>query len=260
MMIRRFFSQALLYHKGRTAAFHPLEFLCFDAGYPLVTLVFYCLLASYTFHTTDLTHWVVGNAFLMCTNTCVFQLGGIFSSERYFGRLRSIVAAPCGKLSLVLASGVFPTLLASLSVLGGFVVGGLVFGVDFSGLNLGLAAVTILCAMAAATGFGLFLAVLGLLTDSMHLVLNVVSYLLMIFTGAQFPVSQLPPAGQLLAQLLPLTRSIQAMNLLFTPHSSALAPLLVGELCVAAVYVLLAWAIFRMAETVCRKNGTLDLF
>lgn len=259
-MIRRFFSQAFLYHKGRTAAFHPVEFLCFDAGYPLVTLVFYCLLASYTFHTTDLTHWVVGNAFLMCTNTCVFQLGGIFSSERYFGRLRSIVAAPCGKLPLVLASGVFPILFASLSVLGGFVLGGVAFGVDFSNLHPGLAVVTILCAMTAATGFGLFLAALGLLTDSMHLVLNVVSYLLMIFTGAEFPVDQLPLAGQLVAQLLPLTRSIQAMNLTFDAQYRALVPLLAGEMLLAAVYVWLAWAIFRIAETMCRKHGTFDLF
>ena len=173
-MIGRFFSQAWLYHKGRTAAFNALEFLCFDAGYPIITLIFYCLLASYSFQTRDVTYWVVGNAFLMCTNTCVFGLGGIFNGERYFGRLRSIVAAPCGKLPLVLASGVFPTLLASLAVAGGFLVGGLVFGVDFSGVNIGLTAVTILCAMAAATCFGLFLSVLGLLTDSMHLVLNIV--------------------------------------------------------------------------------------
>lgn len=259
-MIKRFFSQALLYHKGRTAAFNTLEFLCFDAGYPIVTLIFYCLLASYSFRTTDLTHWVIGNAFLMCTNTCVFNLGGIFTSERYFGRLRSIVAAPCGKMSLVLASGIFPTLFASLSVVGGFFVGGLVFGIDFSGINLGLTAITILCAMAATTCFGLFLAVLGLLTDSMHLVLNVVSYILMIFTGAEFPVAQLPFVGRIISRLLPLTRSIQAMNLLFENDRSGFAVLLLGEIFVAAAYALLAWGIFRTAEYICRRSGKLDLF
>ena len=259
-MIARFFSQAWLYHKGRTAAFSMLEFLCFDTGYPIVTLIFYCLLASYSFKTTDLTYWVVGNAFLMCTNTCIFNLGGIFTGERYFGRLRSIVAAPCGKLSLVLASGVFPTLLASLSVAGGFAVGALVFGVDFSGINLGLAAAVILCAMAAATCFGLLLAVFGLLTDSMHLVLNVVSYLLIIFTGAEFPVAQLPLAGQLLSRLLPLTRSIRAMNLLFSGERTGLVSLLFGELGMAAVYALSAWGVFRTAEHICRRSGKLDLF
>ena len=90
----------------------------------------------------------------------------------------------------------------------GFLVGALVFHVDFSNVNLGLAIVTVLCAMISASCFGLFLAVFGLMSDSMHLVLNVVSYLLMIFTGAEFPVSQLPLAGRIVAQFMPLTKSI----------------------------------------------------
>ena len=259
-MIERFFSQAVLYHKGRTAAFNTLEFLCFDAGYPIVTLIFYCLLASYSFRATDLTRWVVGNAFLMCTNTCVFGLGRVFTDERYCGRLRSIVAAPCSKLALVLESGVFPALLSSLSVAGGFAVGALVFGVDFSGVNLAAAAAAIHCAMAAATGFGLFLSVMGLLTDSMHLVLNVVSYVLMIFTGAEFPVRQLPAVGQAISRLLPLTRSIRAMNLLFEGAAGGILPLLLGELAVGAAYVLAAWGVLLAAQRVCMRSGKLDLF
>lgn len=259
-MIKRFFSQAWLYHKGRAAAFSMAEFLCFDTGYPIITLIFYCLLASYSFQTTDLSRWVIGNAFLMCTNTCVFSLGGIFTGERYYGRLRSIVAAPCGKLPLILASGLFPALLAALSVTAGLLVGALVFQLDFSQINLGLAALTILCAMVSSTCFGLFLAVLGLLTDSMHLVLNVVSYVLMIFTGAEFPITQLPLAGQIFSRLLPLTRSIQAMQLLFQKDSSGLAALLSGELCTAAAYTFLAWFLFRFAERLCRRSGKLELF
>lgn len=259
-MIRRFFSQALLYHKGRTAAFNLAEFLCFDAGYPIITLIFYCLLASYSFQTTDLTHWVIGNAFLMCTNTCVFGLGAIFNGERYYGRLRSIVASPCNKLALILANGVFPTLFASLAVVGGFVVGGAIFKIDFSSVNLGLAALTIICAMFAATGLGLLLAVFGLISDSMHLILNVVSYILMIFTGAEFPISQLPLWGQRLARLLPLTHSIEAMNVLLGKQEGNFYQLLLCEFGIAILYMIAAWATLRGAEQACRKSGRFDLF
>jgi len=259
-VVRRFFSQALLYHKGRTAAFNLAEFLCFDAGYPIITLIFYCLLASYSFQTTDLTHWVIGNAFLMCTNTCVFGLGGIFNGERYYGRLRSIVASPCNKLALVLANGVYPTIFAMMAVTGGFIVGGIVFKIDFSGIHLGLAALTILCAMFAATGFGLLLAVFGLISDSMHLILNVVSYILMIFTGAEFPIAQLPLWGQWLSRILPLTHSIEAMNVLFGKSEGSIACLLLSELGVAIFYIIFAWAALRGAELACRKNGKFDLF
>lgn len=259
-MVRRFFSQAWLYHKGRTAAFNLAEFLCFDAGYPIITLVFYCLLASYSFQTTDLTHWVIGNAFLMCTNTCVFGLGVIFNGERYYGRLRSIVASPCNKLALILANGIFPTFFASIAVAGGFVVGGVIFKIDFSGVHIGLLTLTIFGAMFAATGMGLLLAVFGLISDSMHLILNVVSYILMIFTGAEFPVSQLPLWGQWLSRLLPLTHSIEAMDVLLGKAEGNFYLLLLSELGIGMLYMIAAWALLRGAEQICRRSGRFDLF
>ncbi len=63
-MVRRFFNQSFLEFKAITAAFKFEEFMFFETAYPLMTLIFYVLLAGYSFNTTDLTHWVVGNSFL----------------------------------------------------------------------------------------------------------------------------------------------------------------------------------------------------
>ena len=259
-MVRRFFSQALLFYKGRTAAFSLVEFLCFDTFYPLVTMAFYCLLAAHSFRTTDLTRWVVGNAFLLCTNACVFTLGGVFLGERYNGRLRSLLAAPCSKLSVILAGGVFPALLAAATVAVGFLLGGLVFSVDFRGLSWLHTALAILAAMAAAAAHGLCLATFGVVSDSMHLILNVVSYLLMIFTGAEFPRTQLPALGRWFGSLLPLTHAIAAMEQLWQGAYGAFWHLLLLELLVAAAYSLAAWAVFRTVERLARKRGTFDQF
>ncbi len=258
--MNRFFDQAYLYHKGRRAAFQAEEFVLMQIGYPLTTLIFYCLIATFSFRTRDLTSWVVGNSFLLCTNACIFGLGNIFVGERYFRRLRSIIASPCKKLPLILANGLFPALFAVCASVCGFIVGALVFGVDFSGVNLWLAALTILVAMASATCFGLFLSVFGLMNDSMHLVLNVVSYLMMIFTGAEFPVSQLPLAGRIFSQFMPLTKAIAAMNSLFKPGQGDFVPLLLAELMTGAVYALLARALFGFAERSARRNGRFDMF
>ena len=259
-MVRRFFSQAWLYHKARTAAFDWREFLFFDTGYPIITLVFYCLLAAYSFQTTDLTHWVIGNSFLMCVNTCIFGLGSLFRSERYSGRLRSIIAALCNLFSVVLSYGFIPSILAMGSVIMGFVVGAVVFGIEFSGVNLGLAILTIFCAMICASCFGLLLSVFGLVSDGMHLILNMMNYILMIFTGAEFPVSQLPAVGRVISRVLPLTRSIEAMNLLFANDFNGFAQLLFGELAMAAVYVIAAVSVLKYADRACRKAGKYDLF
>lgn len=259
-MIRRFFSQSWLYHKARTSAFDPAEFLFFDTGYPVITLIFYCLLASYAFQTTDLTQWIIGNSFLMCVNTCVFGLGSAFTSERQSGRLRSILASPCNPLGVVLSCGFLPALTSMVSVAFGFFIGAAVFHVDFSNVNLWLAILVILCAMISASCFGMLLSVLGLLTDSMHLVLNILNYVLMIFTGAEFPVSQLPLPGQFFSRLLPLTRSIDAMNLLFTDTSGRFYRLILGELGMALLYAFGAVRILKKAERTCCRSGKFDLF
>lgn len=246
--------------KGRRAAFSGEEFALMQVGYPLVTLIFYCLIASYSFKTSNLTSWVIGNAFLLCTDACVFSLGNAFRGERYTGRLRSIIASPGTKLPLILANGLYPALFAVVASVCGFLVGSLVFGVDFSGVHLGLAALTILCGMASATCFGLFLSVFGLMNDSMHLVLNVVSYLLILFTGAEFPVSQLPLAGRVIAQMMPLTKSIAAMNSLFSLERGVFWTLIMAELATGAAYALLARFLFGFAERCARHNGQFDLF
>lgn len=94
----------------------------------------------------------------------------------------------------------------------------------------------------------------------MHLILNMMNYILMIFTGAEFPVAQLPAIGQVLSRVLPLTRSIEAMNLLFSNDTNDFAPLLVGELVMAAIYVIAAVAVLKYADRSCRKAGKYDLF
>lgn len=261
-MIRRFFSQAWLYHRGRTDAFRLADFLASEVGYPAITMIFYCLLAAYGFQTMDLTHWVISNSFLLCTNACIFNLGTIFLGERYNGRLRSIVVAPCSTLSLVLASGVGPILTASVTVAFNMILGSLLFGVDFSGVSLGPIILTILCAMTSATCFGLLISIFGMISSSIHLMLNLIHYVLMLFTGAQFPTSQLPLIGQLLSRLLPLTRSLQAMDLLFAPYADffEILRLLLGELGMAAVYILLARTIFYSVERACCRQGRFDLF
>lgn len=98
------------------------------------------------------------------------------------------------------------------------------------------------------------------MSDSMHLVLNVVSYLLMIFTGAEFPVDQLPLAGRVMAQCMPLTKAISAMNLLFEEEVGSFWLLLAGEMVTGAAYALLAWAIFGFAERSARRSGRFDMF
>jgi len=260
-MVRRFFHQAWLYHKGQNAAFSFEEFTLFQFAYPLLTLIFYVVLASYSFKTTELTHWVVGNSFLLCVNITLFSLGTAFAGERHYGRLRSIIASPTNKLATVLQKAVFPMVIAIVTVFVGFLAGSLIFSVPFTSINLGLLLVVIVVSMFAAAGFGLLLAAFSLLTDSMHLILNTVCYVLMIFCGANFPIAQLPAWGRALSQVLPLTRGISAAKLLFDGFdTSVFVRLLAGEFLIGALLFLASFWVIKFAERLAIKRASLEMF
>jgi ABC-2 type transport system permease protein len=194
-------------------------------------------------------------------NTCVFGLGTAFTGERVYGRLRSIIVSPANKLALVLQSGFFPSLTAAFTVIVGFIAGSLIFGVNFAEINIGLFILISAVSMFAATGFGLFLSAFGLVTPSMHFVLNLVSYVLMIFCGADFPITQLPKAVRFISDLIPLTRGIEAADMLFTGMDRArLIVLLLGEAGVGAVYSILAFFVIRTAERIAIRKATLEMF
>jgi len=259
-MIRRFFHQSWLYFKGANRAFNFEEFAFFQILYPLATLVFYVLLAAYSFNTSNLTRWVVGNSFLLCVNIALFTLGQAFNSERYYGRLRSIIASPMSKLATVLQKAVFPVLVAIATVIIGFVAGSLIFDIPFTEINIGLMLAVIAVSMFAAIGLGLLMGALSLLTDSMHLILNTMCYVLMIFCGANFPIAQLPVWGQAISRILPLTRGIEAGNLLFEGFNSGLfIRLLMGEFAIGTVFFAVSYWVLKYAERAAIKRATLEM-
>ena len=97
-----FLHMAWLNFKGQRAAFNLEEFLLLETAYPFLTLMFHCVMAGYAFDTANLTDWVIGNAFLLCTNICVFSLGSSFRAERAYGRIRSIMVGRTSKIEIVL--------------------------------------------------------------------------------------------------------------------------------------------------------------
>ncbi len=259
--MKRFINQSWLSFKERYAIVSFEEFILLDSLYPIITLSFYCILAIYSFNTNNLTRWVVGNSFLLCTNICLFTLGTVFDAEKHYGRIKSIIISPMNKLIIVIEYGFFPTLVSIITVFFGFMVGSLIFSVDFTSINMGLFLLIIIVGMFAMTGFSLFLSSFGLITDSMHFILNLISYLLMIFCGANFPISQLPGAFQFISKLIPLTRSIAAANMLFADYDkSNFIYLLLTEIFLGIIYYFISYIAIQYAEKTAKEKATLELF
>lgn len=259
--MKSFFKMSYLDFKGHLGPFQLEEFLSLNALYPFLTLTFYCLLAKYAYQTQDLTQWVIGNAYLLCTNICIFSLGISFYGERSNGRIRSIICAPFSKLRFMIQKSLFPCMVCVVTTMIGFLAGGVLFQIPFENIHWGIFVIILITAMMGACALGLFIGTFGLLTDQMHLVLNTMSFVLLIFTGSNFPVSQLPFWGKIISQLLPLSRSIEAVKLLLSNDvNHKLFEYLIGEFFVCICYFILAAAMVYFSERMAMKRGTIELF
>lgn len=260
-MIKIFCSQAWLNAKINQGGLSITEFLVYRVALSIITLVFYCLIALYTTGEVDLTRWVVGNAFVLCVYEGIFKIGRTFDEERYYGRLRSIIVSPTNKLTVVMYNGMYAIFLSFLTIFGSFVVGGLIFGVVFSDINLTMFLIAVISAAFACVGLGIVLAVCALITDSMFLMLNTIASLLLIFSGANFPVSQLPVFAQWIAFMFPLNRSVSAANMSFSgSFNNEYWELIIGELVLGIVLFILAFLLIKIVERVAIKKATLEIF
>jgi len=260
-MLKRFFSQSYLYFKGTNSAFSFEEFILLRFSYPILTLIFFVILAAYSFNTSNLAQWVVGNSFLLCVNTALFALGRAFTEERVYGRLRSIIASPESILAVSIQKAMLPMVISIATVFVGFFIGSMVFGINISDINFLLLFSAIIMSMFAISGFGILFATISLLSDNVHLILNTMRFVLLIFSGANFPISQLPDWARIISNIFPLTQGIEAARLLFADFNEyEFWLLLLNEFAVGVSYFLIALIIMKFAERVAVKNANFDLF
>lgn len=259
--VKRFFSQAFLYLKAYSAQFSLLEFVTWDILTTFMTMCFYIIVAAFSFNTQNLTRWLIGNAFLICITQCVFGLSITFTSERYFGRLKSIIVSPTNTLLVVFERAFYPIIWGFVSVGAGFLIGSLIFKVSLSGVNLTAFILTVLTATFAVAGFGLFISVFGLLSDSMQLIHNTATYTLILLSGANFPLTQLPVPIQRLAAIFPLNHSINAANMVFNHEINMdFWRLLFIEVVIGLAYYIITFVIIRFVTKLAIKNATLEMF
>lgn len=261
MKIKLFLSQAWLSAKVQQGGISFTEFVAYRVGVSILTLFLYVLTARHASNAIDLTPWVMGNAFALCLYECIFGIGGTFSTERFTGRLRIIVVSPTSKLEVLMYKGVSSICVSAITIVLSFVIGSLVFGVSFDQINSFAFLAAVLTAAFACVGLGLLMSVFALITDSLFLVLNALALILMIFSGANFPLEQLPLFAQRIAVIFPLHRSIAAANLSMSEYiPTYFFRLLITELSLGVLFFLLAFLTIGIVEKISIKRASLEMF
>ncbi|MBG9792693.1 hypothetical protein ABD76_09385 [Paenibacillus dendritiformis] len=257
----RFFRQSVLSYKALFGFLDPKVYLTVKVVNPIMQLIFFTLLARFAYNASDVTPWVIGNAFLLSVYNSLFGVGMVMVSERHFGTLKLVIASTTNNFLIFIGRAFIHVFDASITVLIGLTIGFIFFGLDFSNTNFLMLILSILVTMFSSMGMGLFLGSIGLVARDLNLIMNTIFFTLMIFTGAIIPISSLPVLLSEVPYFLPITRGIEASKLIIDGQiSSKIVELLLIEFFIGFCYLIIGYISLKLFERIARKSASLDVF
>lgn len=265
-MLKRLAIQARLFLMGAYLSFvalfswlRPQTYLTMKIIGPLMYMLFFVHLGRHAAGNDDASFYVTGNALHAAAISGIYGVVQSIDGDRWNGTLIYLFGAPVNRLFLFLGRAFMHILDGVLGVIFALIWGLLVFGLDLSNAGLPALLLTILVATLSTSGLGMVLGCLGLITRNVLFISNLVFASLWIFSGANVPIASLPQWAQVIAQAVPLTRTIAATRSLVAGASfEQIAPLLATEFIIGLAYALAGFVMFRWFETRARRRGTLQ--
>jgi ABC-2 type transport system permease protein len=228
----------------------------------LVAPIFQILLFVYIGRSASLESdefYVVGNAIQYAAIPCLFAMIFTVAGERFQRTLGYLLVTPAPRLPLFLGRTLPVVANGFLVATFSLVVGSAIVGVDIAAssyLPLMLAA---LISAFGCTGFGLLGAGIGLLLRDQAVLANILFGLLLVFTGANVPVDDLPGWMQGVSNALPFSHGIEAARRIADGERLAeVAGLLGAEAAIGLAYVAVGYTFIRAAEGASRRYATLE--
>lgn len=225
---------------------------------PLFQLIFFVLLGR-TLNVADDEYFVIGNAVLACSVSGIFGGTMAIANERMFGTLPYMLLSSQRRITTLATRGL-PYVLNGLAA-STFVVVCVTPVIDLdwtwsAALGLGSA---ILIASASSTALGLCLGSAGLRFADVWLVGNLMATLMILVTGVNIPLDDLPSGLANFGRILPVTHAVAGAREAFAGNLGAAASSLLIELLIAVVYLALAWTLLRVFERSTRRSAKTDV-
>ncbi len=246
------------------ALFHwlrPIQYIAAKLFMPMAQMLFFVFLGTYAKGPGHAAFYIIGNAIQITAVNGIFGVTMSVGGERNAGTLAYLFGTPANRMMVFFGRAFMHILDGMLGVVIAFGWGVILLGLDLSHTNLPALGLTILITTVSTCGLGLLLGCLSLVTVNVMFVNNTVYFLLLIFSGANVPVSDLPRWMQMISSALPLTRGIAAARLLISGGALRdAAPLLWGEIGIGLMYALVGYLLFAWVEVQAKKKGTLEVF
>jgi ABC-2 type transport system permease protein len=228
----------------------------------IVAPVFQILLFAYIGRSAGLESdefYVVGNALQYAAIPCLFAMNQLVSGERFQNTLSAILVSPAHRIPLffgraapVLANAAFVSAFS-------FTAGVAILQVDVPLSAVPALALVIAVAAFSCTGLGLMNAAVSLRIRENAVLANVIFGFLLIFTGANVPLDQLPAWGRTMSEGLPFTHAIAAARELTDGASlGSVSGLVATEVLVGVIYATAGYFVLRFMEQQSRRYATLE--
>jgi ABC-2 type transport system permease protein len=256
-----FLGGAVLSYKALFRWFRLEPYIATKIIAPLNQILFFTLLGTFATGRDTASFYAIGNAIQLTAMSGIYGVTMSIGGERNEGTLIYLFGSPANRLLTFLGRALVHVLDGMLGVVMGLIWAGVLLGVDYSRADLLALALTVFITTVSTCGLGLLMGCMSLLTVNVMFINNTIYFLLLVFSGANVPLANFPLWVQSAAHLLPLTRGIQAARLVIAGSRLAeVAPLLVGELLIGAVYVLIGYVLFSWFEMTAKRRGTLEAF
>lgn len=228
----------------------------------LVAPIFQILLFVYIGRSAGLESdefYVIGNAIQYAAVPCLFAMIFTIAGERFQKTLGYLLVTPAPRLPLFLGRALPVAANGFLIAAFSLVVGGAIVGVDIPASSYAPLLLAALISVIGCTGFGLLGAGFGLLLRDQAVLANILFGLLLVFTGANVPIDQLPGWMQGVSNVLPFTHGIEAARRIADGAGlGEVDGLLATEAAVGLAYTVLGYAFIRAAENASRRYATLE--
>jgi ABC-2 type transport system permease protein len=259
--IRLFFQGALLSYVALFRWLRPTTYLASKVVMPLNQILFFTFLGMYATGRDSASFYVIGNAVQIAAISGIFGVTMSISGDRWEGTLAYLFGTPANRLTMFIGRAFIHVIDGILGVFIGLLWGVVLLDLDLSATDPTALILTILITTFSTSGMGLLLGCLSLITRNVMFVNNTVYFLLLVFSGANIPLADMPAWMQAISNVLPLTRGIAAARALIDGASlTTVTPLLVTEFLIGIAYILAGYLMFRWFEAQAKRRGTLEAF
>lgn len=256
----RIFDFFRLTFKHDVVLYTPFSFICDKTINAFFKILFFSLVVSYSYGNEDSVQYIVANIFLVSATTCFFGAGVTIVRERMYGTLQFIELSTISNIKVMLSKSTYHVLDGILSFVINAIFILLIFDFNFTPVQWIYLTVNCIVLALSSCAFGLALGAIGLVFRDVNFIFNLAIYIVTLLSGANFSIEAFPNFIQVLCKFIPAAHSIKGIKSILYGNTGDWIYQLLSEFSLVFIYLIIAFALYKVFSRIAVRKGTLELY